>query len=340
VKNILYIGNNLSKKSHYQNTMAVLSNLFEYEGWNIYRVSSQKNKFLRMFDMIFKTLLYHRNVDYILIDTFSTINYYFALIISQIARILNKKYIPILHGGNLPHRLDKNPKLSRMIFSNSYRNVAPSGYLKYEFEKRGFKTEFIPNVINIQEYHFVKRTKIQPKILWVRAFAYLYNPNMAIRVVNQLKELYPDVQLCMVGPDKGDGSFQETQQLVKELALDKNIIFTGVLPMEEWHKLSVDYDIFINTTTIDNTPVSVMEAMALGLPIISTKVGGIPYLLNDQIDSLLVENNSINQMVDSIVYLLNNQEITKKIAENARLKVESFDWKEVRLKWFDILKIS
>jgi len=337
---ILYIGNNLTNKSKYNSTYTTLSSLFEYEGYSVKKTSSLTNKILRLFSMLFATVRYSRKVDYILIDTFSTSNFYFALLTSQLARLLKANYIPILHGGNLPHRLDKNPKLSRMIFSNSYRNVAPSGYLKYEFEKRGFKTEFIPNVINIQEYHFVKRTKIQPKILWVRAFAHLYNPNMAIRVVNQLKEIYPDVLLCMVGPDKGDGSFQETQQLVKELALDKNVIFTGVLPKEEWHQLSVDYDIFINTTTIDNTPVSVMEAMALGLPTISTKVGGIPYLLNDQIDSLLVENNNINHMVDSVVYLLNNHDFTKKIAENARLKVESFDWKKVRLKWFDILKKS
>jgi glycosyltransferase involved in cell wall biosynthesis len=119
--------------------------------------------------------------------------------------------------------------------------------------------------------------------------------------------------------------------------LEESVTFTGVLPKEEWHTLSENYDIFINTTTIDNTPVSVMEAMALGLPIISSKVGGIPYLLNDQIDSLLVENNSINQMVDSVVYLLNNQDFTEKIAENARLKVESFDWSVVRDKWLQII---
>lgn len=338
MNSILYIGNNLTKNTKYNSTYTTLSNLLEQENFIVYRTSSVQNKILRLLGMLTQVIKFRKKVDYILIDTFSTTNFYYALLTSQLARLFKIKYIPILHGGNLPNRLDKNPKLSKFIFKNAYQNVAPSGYLKHEFEKRGYTTQFIPNVLNIEEYEYKKRDIIQPKLLWVRAYAHLYNPMMAIHVLNELLKSYPNAQLCMVGPDKGDGSFQETQNLVKELQLDEFVRFTGVLPKEEWHQLSKDFDIFINTTTIDNTPVSVMEAMALGLPIVSTNVGGLPYLVENNIDGILVPNNDSKEMVYQIKELLNNNLKTSLIIENARKKAERFDWSQIKFKWLNILK--
>jgi colanic acid/amylovoran biosynthesis glycosyltransferase len=333
---ILYIGNNLTRNSKYNSTYTTLSNLLEQEQMEVYRTSSIQNKILRLLDMLWQVVKYRKKVDSILIDTFSTSNFYYALLTSQLARIFRIKYIPILHGGNLPKRLDKNPILSKWIFKNSYQNVAPSGYLKYEFEKRGYTTQFIPNVLNIDEYLFTQRKKIKPNLLWVRAFAHLYNPAMAIKVLKELKKDYPNATLCMVGPDKGDGSFQETQNLVNEYRLEDSVIFTGVLPKEEWHKLSENYDIFINTTTIDNTPVSVMEAMALGLPIVSTNVGGLSYLILED-EGVLVENQNVEEMTLAIIQLLNSSENVGKLTKNAKKKVASFDWSVVREKWLQIL---
>ena len=80
----------------------------------------------------------------------------------------------------------------------------------------------------------------------------------------------------MVGPDK-DGSLEKTKQYAKEKGVLHRVRFTGGLSKTEWIELSKDYNIFINTTNVDNTPVSVMEAMALGFPVISTNVGGVPF---------------------------------------------------------------
>ena len=101
---------------------------------------------------------------------------------------------------------------------------------------------------------------------------------MAVKVLQQLQKQYPSATLTMVGPDK-DGSLQTTKDFAKSLGITVN--FSGQLTKEEWWELASKHDIFINTTHFDNTPVSVMEAMALGLPVVSTNVGGIPYLLTD-----------------------------------------------------------
>lgn len=334
---ILYIGNNIKSKTATVTTTSILSNLLKQEGYHIKIVSSIKIQFFRLLSMLWAILKYRNKINYILIDTYSTRNFYYALFSSQLCRLFKLKYLPILHGGNLPTRLDNSAKLSRLIFSNSYQNIAPSNYLKTEFKKRGYNTIFIPNVLEIKNYTFLERKIYSPKLLYVRAFDKIYNPEMAIKVLNNLLETYPDALLCMIGPEK-DNSLKLCKDLVRSLQLENHVEFTGMLSKPQWHKKAEDYNIFINTTNIDNTPVSVMEAMALGLPIVSTNVGGIPFLIDGRIDGLLVEKNNVNAMVNAIIEITNNKEQTRKLVSNARKKVEGFDWGIVKQLWDNILE--
>lgn len=333
-KSILYIGNDLSKNAKYPTTMEILSKLLVLENYQVIRTSNKKNKILRLLDMGWHVIKYRNKIDKILIDTYSTSNFYFALLTSQLARIFNIAYVPILHGGNLPYRLKSNPVLANLIFANSYVNVAPSNYLKVEFEKKGFKTQRIPNILEIKKYPFLKREHLKPNLLWVRSFKYMYNPLLAIDVLNIILKKYPNATLCMIGPEF-DNSFEETKQKVQELQLSNNVFFTGGLLKEEWHEISKAYDIFINTTNFDNTPVSVLEAMALGLTIVSTNVGGMPYLIEDGVDGVLVPKENAEAMAKKITELLKSNE--EKYAINARFKVEQFDWEVVRNQWKKIL---
>ena len=93
----------------------------------------------------------------------------------------------------------------------------------------------------------------------------------------------------------------------------------------------------LNTTNFDNMPVSVIEAMALGLPIVSTNVGGMPYLVRDGVDGILLPPNDEKAMARAIQDLLADPESAGKMAENARKKVEGFDWREVAEQWRELL---
>jgi len=336
MKKIVYIGNNFAKKSNYHSAMETLSGLFISNGFTVIKSSSKENKILRLLSMCITIIKHRKNVDYILIDTFSTLNFYYALITSQLARILKLKYIPILHGGDLPNRLDRTPIFSKLIFHNSYLNISPSKYLEFEFNKQNFKTYYLPNSINLKNYSFKLRENIKPKLLWVRAFDATYNPLLAIKVLAKLKERYPKAILCMVGPDK-DGSLGKAKQLAKKLNITDAITFTGVLKKEDWVLLSKNYDIFINTTNVDNMPVSIIEAMALGFPIVSTNVGGLPYLIEDTINGILVLPNNEKAMADAIVNLLRNPIKDKELSLNARKKASTFDSREIKKEWIKLL---
>ena len=87
--NILYIGNNLAKKTKYLTTLENLSNQLSKENFNVIISSNKINKVIR-------------------IDTYSTTNFYYAFFTSQLSRLFKIKYIPILHGGNLPERIRKS----------------------------------------------------------------------------------------------------------------------------------------------------------------------------------------------------------------------------------------
>ena len=333
---LLYLGNRLSKHGFNKTTIETLGLHLEQEGFGVYYASNKKSFPLRMLDMMWSVVLYRKQVSYILIDTYSTKAFWYAFVCSQLARVLNIKYIPILHGGNLPNRLKNNPKLCQMVFANAHKNVAPSGYLKQAFENAGFTNVIhIPNSIEIDKYEFKLRTELTPNLLWVRAFASIYNPKMAVKVLQQLQEQYPSATLTMVGPDK-DGSLQTTKDFAKSLGITVN--FSGQLTKEEWWELASKHDIFINTTHFDNTPVSVMEAMALGLPVISTNVGGIPFLLTNEQNALLVPDNDITAMTNAVLDLLENKPKNNLLITNARTFIEQMDWKLVKQSWVSILK--
>lgn len=288
-----------------------------------------------MLDMLWSVLKLRNKIDFILIDTYSTFNFWYAIFVSQLARVLKIKYIPILHGGNLPYRLKNSPRLCRILFSNAYKNVAPSGYLLHHFELNGFtNTIHIPNTLEIGNYSYKEREIVVPHLLWVRSFARIYNPNMAVEVFKDIKIKYPEATLCMVGPEK-DGSLATAKLLAESYNL--NVTFTGKLSKKEWITLSEDYNLFINTTHFDNTPVSVMETMALGLPVITTNVGGIPFLLDDQVDAVLVEDGSVDQMVGAIEKVCQDENLATMLSKNARAKVERFDWGIVKQAWRNLL---
>ena len=127
-----------------------------------------------------------RKVDYILIDTYSTNAFWYAYLTGRLAKFIGTKYIPILHGGNLPARLTRSKQACDKLFRNSYTNVAVSGYLQNAFENHGYPVTFIPNNIDISNYKFKIREHPKPSILWVRAFSKEYNANMAVDVLAEL----------------------------------------------------------------------------------------------------------------------------------------------------------
>ncbi len=331
---IIYIGNALSGSGSTPTTIESLGNKLAAD-FSVKIFSRKRNLVLRMLDVVIG-IYKNRSARVVLIDTYSTLNFLMSYVASRIAKQLKIPYIPILHGGNLPDRLERREVMLMKYLDEAAEIVAPSGFLKFHFDQKHYKVHLIPNFLEIKNYKFTKREKTGCRLLYVRSFHSIYNPQMAIRVLAELKKNYSEARLCMVGPDK-DGSMQICKELANELGVADSIEFTGVLSKQDWIKKSEEFDIFINTTNVDNTPVSVIEAMALGLPVVSTNVGGIPYLLTDEVDALLVEKGDVGEMVRAIHRLVEDKSLVNQLTNAARKKVENFDWKVVRNQWLGLI---
>ena len=334
---ILYIGNKLSHHGFTPGVIDTLGPLLESEGYKVSYAGTYKNQVIRLIEIIIKVAFIGRKANYILIDTYSTSAFWFAYFAGVTARLIKVPYIPLLHGGDLPSRLTKSKRLCDDLFKHSYANVAISGYLKHEFEERGIKVTLIPNIINIKSYPFKLRKKLQPNLLWVRSFHRQYNPNMAADVLKELIKTHPEARLCMVGPDK-DGSMEEFREYVNTLGINHHVRITGLLKKEEWIILSESYNFFINTTNVDNTPISVIEALGLGLTVISTNPGGIPYLLTSGQNSILVVCGDYKNMANQISELINDPPRNHQISLKGRELAESFDWSVIKNLWTALLK--
>lgn len=335
MKNLLYIGNNLNHRKSNPSSIRVLGPLLEQEGYRVFYASSKVSKVRRLLDMLWTCLRLRKQVEVVVIDTYSTQNFYYALAVSQLCRLLRLPYIPILHGGNLPSRLESSPKLCGLIFRHAKCCVSPSPYLQEVFRQAGYsQVQYIPNALVLENYPYHFKAVTDLKLLWVRSFARLYNPDLAVEVLSVLRQEGLPASLCMVGPDS-DGSMGRVKALADGLGVE--VTFTGKLTKNEWTALAKDCTVFINTTNFDNMPVSVIEAMALGLPVVSTNVGGLPYLIAHERDGLLVPPNKAEAFVHAIKRLARQPVFAESLAFNARKQVERFDWESVRLQWHEVL---
>lgn len=336
--NLIYLGNQLAAHGKTPTSVETLG-LKLQEIAHVWRYSDKHSQALRLVDMLRACWRHRREADAAIIDTYSGRAFYYAWACAWLLRLLRIKYIPILHGGNLPDRLKQSPALCRQLFGSAWINVAPSGYLHHYFSEAGFRVELIPNYIELEQYPFRHRSLARPKILWVRSFHELYRPHWAIGILEQLLEKYPDTELCMVGPDK-DGSLERCRKLAEGKGLADKVRFTGRLSKPDWITLSARYDIFLNTTSADNTPVSVMEAMALGMLVTTTKVGGIPWLFEDGIEGIMVAEANEEKLTNAIVEGIGQPEKAVCISRMARKKAEEWDWKVVKGKWRKVLSLN
>ena len=334
---LLFIGNHFSDGEHNQNAWQDLAYHLRKAGYSVITTSAKKNKILRLWDML-NTILRRRN-DYELVqvDVFSGPAFMWAFLSVLLAKKLHKPVILTLHGGNLPEYARSHLRSVKWLLNQAEAVTAPSGYLQEAMRPYRKDIQLIPNALDISKYPFKLRKHAQPQLIWLRAFHRIYNPELAIRLVHILKKEYPDIHLIMVGPDKGDGSLQNCQVLAAELGVADRVEFSGKVAKADvpgWLNIA---DIFINTTNYDNTPVSVMEAMACGLCVVSTNVGGMPYLLENEVNGLLVDPQQPEEMARAVKNLLKNPDLAEKLSMNARKNAEKFDWVFVISHWEAIL---
>jgi glycosyltransferase involved in cell wall biosynthesis len=336
-KSILFIGNHFNNQKGFHYIFDELILRLNQKGWRTYKSSKYRIKVFRLIDMLWSILTKVDQYQVAEVDVFSGAAFFWAEQSTKLLHLLGKPIILTLHGGNLPEFSTKNNHRIRLILELATNVVTPSRYLYSQFKEIRPDIRIIPNPVEISQYVYHQRTYPAPHLVWVRAFHEIYNPSLAPYVVNKLKDAWPEIQLTMIGPDKGDGSLGRMIKIAEKFQTRDRIILPGRVPRNEVPDWLNKNDIFINTTNVDNTPVSVIEAMACGLCIVSTNVGGLPFLLDDGLDALLVPPNDPNAMANAIEEILTSPSLANKLSMNARRKAERFSWDEIYPQWENLL---
>lgn len=246
-------------------------------------------------------------------------------------------FVLMLHGGGLPRFAEKRARRVSACLKRANVVGAPSPYLADAMQPYHPNIRILPNPIDLRSFPMRLSKTVRPDLIWVRAFHRIYNPELAPRVLSLLTAEFPEIRLTMVGRDKGDGSLERTCEIAARTRTDSRIEFAGGIPRADVPTWLARSDIFLNTTDVDNTPVSVIEAMACGLCIVSTDVGGIPKLLQHERDSLLVPPDDPEAMAAAVRRILTEPGLAEALSRNARRKAEQFDWSVLLPQWRDLL---
>jgi len=239
-------------------------------------------------------------------------------------------------GGEARTYFDKSIKRVAPSMRKATSIIVPSGYLKQVFSEFNFTTQVIPNIINLERFKPRKNKVInqqKPYLIVTRNLEIIYGLETAIKAISVVKQKTPEIRLSIAGsgPQR-----QELERLVTKLGLEKNIDFTGKLQPDEIARLYRKSDVMLNPTTVDNMPNSILEAMASGVPTITTNVGGISYIVEDNKTALFVAVNNAEQMADKIHQLLDDKKLYEALRQNGLDEVQQYAWPQVKKKWISL----
>lgn len=255
--------------------------------------------------------------------------------ILPIAKDLNIPLVVSFHGydGSILLKYEGYKQKLKRLFEYSHV-IVPSHYMLNELNER------VGNLINysivnygipLDDFRYVKRASVKGKVDRGEKLTFLQVSNFVekkghfytLSAFKELLNFYPNVQLILAGDGYLKGKIQE---LVINLGLNKKVIFPGAVNHKQVSNFMSKADVFLHHSVTstqgdkEGIPNVIMEAMATGLPCISTLHAGIPELIRDGVNGFLVEEKDINGYVQKMITLLSS---SGNFASEARNTVES-----------------
>lgn len=245
-----------------------------------------------------------------------------------LCKVFGKKFVMHYHDGQAEQHL-REWRWAAPTIKLADRLIVPSGFLVDVFAKYNIRARVISNVVELERFRFRRRTKLLPKIMTNRMLEPLYNVPCVLRAFSIIQGSYPEASLTIAH----DGWCRlSLEQLGRDLGL-RNVHFVGRVRYEEVAELYDDADIYVMTPNIDNMPGSLLECFASGLPAISTKAGGVPYIAQDRGTALLVDLDDHKAVAERALELLSDPELVASLTERGLEEVQKYHWKPIRDQW-------
>jgi glycosyltransferase involved in cell wall biosynthesis len=208
--------------------------------------------------------------------------------------------------------------------------VCPSGYLVDVFRDFGIDARSIFNILDFSQFPFRERTLLRPRFLTNRILEPLYNVECILRAFALVQRQRPEASLTIAH----DGASRPAlERLARDLGL-QHTQFVGTVDYARVPALYDEADLYVTTPNADCMPGSLLECFASGVPVIATRVGGIPYILSHEETGLLVEPDDHAGVAAAALRLLDDPSLSRSIVRRARTEVRKYSWEGgVRDQW-------
>jgi phenylacetate-CoA ligase len=221
--------------------------------------------------------------------------------------------------------------------------VVPSDFLRGVFARHGVATDVVPNIVDLERFRprpasssngggLVRRSLGEggPHLLIARHLEPIYDIETGLRAFQILRQRYPTAVLDVAGsgPDR-----ERLERLSGELGIERSVRFLGQVENETMPSLYQSADIALNPSLVDNMPISLLEALASGVPVVSTSSGGIPAMVKAGEEAILVPPRNPESMANAVASLWEAPERMAALREAGLRKASAFGWSAVREQW-------
>jgi phenylacetate-CoA ligase len=246
-------------------------------------------------------------------------------------RHFGKRVVVNYHSGEAEDHLEHWGPLVHPFLRMADAVVVPSEYLRGIFAAHGHEARVIPNIVDLSRFAYRERAPLRPRLVSTRNLEPYYDVGNTVEAFAQLAPRLPEATLTVAGY----GSQEEPLRRRAGSLVAHRVRFLGRVEPSAMPALYDDADIFLNSSVVDNQPLSVLEAMAAGLPVVSTPTGDIPALIRHGETGLLVPPGEPAAMARAVIALLENPDGARRMARRARARAGEHGWGQVRDRWLD-----
>jgi len=248
------------------------------------------------------------------------------------ARFLGKRLILNYHSGEAEDHLARWGPLVHPWLRLADEIIVPSSYLREVFSRFDYPVQVISNLIDVSRFNYRERTIMGPRFLSIRNLEPHYGVDVILHAFARIQLRYPRATL-LIG---GDGTQRRPlERLAGELGLH-GVRFIGSFAPADAPDIYDDADMLLNASMVDNQPVSLLEAFASGLPVVSTSTGDIGNMLQAGRAGTIVAASDPEAMAVAAMMLLDNPARARLLARSARASLDRFTWPSVRNSWISL----
>lgn len=250
-----------------------------------------------------------------------------------IARLRAKPALVNYRGGGAEAFLARQARWVKPTLDRAASLVVPSGFLQAVFAAHGIRAEIVPNIVDLARFRPGPPRAPVPHLIVTRNLEEIYDNASAVRALARIRARHPNARLTLAGSGPCRAALE---RLCAELGVADAVRFAGQLDNERIAELYATADLLLNPSRVDNMPISLLEAMASGVPIVSTNVGGVPYVVQDGVSALLVPPGDADALAQAALRVLEEPELAARLRTAGLDAVQAHAWARVRPRLLDV----